>query len=260
MRLQILSDLHLETETVDLRPAEGAEALILAGDIDTTWQAYARFADWPVPVVVVAGNHEFDGRDLVHSVDDLQALCDAHGFRLLHRSECVLADESGRRVRFVGTPRWSDFALFGPAGQVKAERAAAYYIRLMKATRAGQPLDVAGMQQEGALCRAYLEAALAETPDAEATVVITHFGPSLRSGDPRYGRQPGTASFCNADDDLIPRADLWVHGHVHCRHDYGVDRPGLPGRVRPTRVVSQARGLAKKGEPQGWDPMRLFEV
>lgn len=260
MRLQIFSDLHLESETVDLRPAEGAEVLILAGDIDTTWQAYHRFANWPVPVLVVAGNHEFDGRDLVASVQDFKALCQSLGFRLLHRSECVLADLSGRRVRFLGTPRWSDFALFGAAGQAKAERAAAYYIRLMKATRAGQPLDVPTMQQEGALCRAYLEAALTETTDADATVVITHFGPSLRSGDPRYGRQPGTASFCNADDDLIPRADLWIHGHVHCRHDYQVDGLDARGRAHRTRVISQARGLDKKGEPQGWDPMRLIEV
>ncbi len=42
----------------------------------------------------------------------------------------------------------------------------------------------------------------------DATVVITHFAPSLRSADPRYGMQPGTASFCNADDDLLRRADL----------------------------------------------------
>jgi calcineurin-like phosphoesterase family protein len=88
------------------------------------------------------------------------------------------------------------------------------------------------------------------------TVVITHFAPSLRSADPRYGRQPGTASFCNADDDLIPRADLWIHGHLHCRHDYALDRPGRA----PARVVCQARGLAKKGEAAGFDPCRLFEV
>jgi hypothetical protein len=88
------------------------------------------------------------------------------------------------------------------------------------------------------------------------TVVITHFAPSLRSADPRYGRQPGTASFCNADDDLIPRADLWIHGHLHCRHDYAVDRPGRA----PARVVCQARGLVKKGEATGFDPCRLFEV
>ena len=73
-----------------------------------------------------------------------------------------------------------------------------------------------------------------------------------RSADPRYGNQPGTASFCNADDDLIPLADLWLHGHLHCRHDYRVERPG----AAPTRVVCQAMGLAKKGENAGFDPLK----
>ena len=68
MKLQLLSDLHLETESFDPVPAPGAELLVLAGDIDSTWDGYARFASWPVPVIVVAGNHEFDGStfSLVH--------------------------------------------------------------------------------------------------------------------------------------------------------------------------------------------------
>ena len=36
MRLQLLSDLHLETEVFEPRPAPGAELLVLAGDIDST--------------------------------------------------------------------------------------------------------------------------------------------------------------------------------------------------------------------------------
>jgi hypothetical protein len=50
-------------------------------------------------------------------------------------------------------------------------------------------------------------------------------------------------------------ADLWLHGHLHCRHDYTVDRPGR----RPTRVVSQAMGLIGKGEAEGFDPLRVIE-
>jgi hypothetical protein len=76
------------------------------------------------------------------------------------------------------------------------------------------------------------------------------------SVDPRYGSQPGSASFCNADDDLIPLSDLWLHGHLHCRHHYEV--PRTDGRV--ARVVCQARGLAKKGEADGFDPFRLIDV
>ena len=136
--------------------------------------------------------------------------------------------------------------------------AAGYFMRLMAATRHGVALDAAGVRDEGLACRAWLEAELSLSPQGrwDQTVVVTHFAPSLKSADPRYGRQPGTASFCNADDDLIPRADLWLHGHLHCRHDYTVPRAGRA----PARVVCQARGLAGKGEDQGHDPLRVITV
>lgn len=261
MRLQILSDLHLETERFEPEPAEGAELLVLAGDIDATWTGLERFRGWPVPVVFVPGNHEYDRRDLVRALPELRAHCAGLGIRLLEREEWVLQGSDGRRVRFCGTARWSDFDLFGPAQRDKALRAGGYFLRVMQSTVGGLPFDAQAVREEALACRQWLAAALARRPAAgeaawQATVAITHFAPSLRSADPRYGRQPGTASFCNADDDLLAGADLWIHGHLHCRHDYLVDRPGL----RPTRVVCQARGLEKKGETQDYQPLRLWEV
>ena len=100
MRLQILSDLHLETETFAAQPAPGAELLILAGDIDRGWDGLRQFADWPVPVVFVAGNHEFDGRDVDQAATALRAFCDSLGLRMLHRDSAVIADDQGRRIRF----------------------------------------------------------------------------------------------------------------------------------------------------------------
>ena len=258
MKLQLLSDLHLETEDFEPVPAAGAELLVLAGDIDATWAAYARFAGWPVPVFVVPGNHEFDGRDLERALPALRALCHRYGLTLLHREAQVFTAADGARVRLVGTPRWSDFDLFGAAQRERAMRASRFFLRLMGARRGGQALGPAALREEGLACRAWLESELARTPQGrwQRTVVITHFGPSLASADPRYGPQPGTASFCNADDDLLPRAELWLHGHLHCRHDYTVPRAG----ARPTRVVCQARGMLAKGEAEGYDGQRLIEV
>ena len=258
MKLQLLSDLHLETETFDPQPAPGAELLVLAGDVDSGWGGYRRFAGWPVPVIVVAGNHEYDGRDFDAASTDLRALCAGLGLKLLERDTLLFTAADGRRIRALGTTRWSDFDLFGEAGRPRAERAAEYFLRIMGTTRAGQPFDAAAVRREALLCRAWLETELARTPQGrwDQTLVITHFGPSLRSADPRYGRQPGTASFCNADDDLLPRADLWLHGHLHCRHDYRVDRAGR----RPSRVVANPLGLAGKGEQVGHDPLLLIEL
>ncbi len=261
MRLQLLSDLHLETEVFDPLPAAGAELLVLAGDIDASWQALERFSGWPVPVLMIAGNHEFDGRDLRAAWSALRARCDALGIRLLEREHLVLTSAAGLRVRFVGTIRWSDFDLFGEAGRPRAVRAAAYFLALMSSTRDGSPFDAAAVRDEALACRDWLGAELRRSnPGAapggwDTTVVVTHFAPSLRSADPRFGRQPGTASFCNADDELIPLADLWLHGHLHCRHDYAVERPGRP----PTRVVCQAMGMADKDETIGFDPFKTID-
>ena len=263
MRLQLFSDLHLETETFDPQPAPGAEVLVLAGDIDANWGALARFAGWPVPVLMVAGNHEFDGRELNTAWPALREACARWGIRLVERESLVLTSAAGLRVRFVGTVRWSDFELFGPDGRERAMRAAGYFLKLMAARCGGQVIDAALMRDEALACRDWLAGELAapnpgtaNAPGWHSTVAITHFGPSLRSADPRYGKQPGTASFCNADDALIPLADLWLHGHLHCRHDYEVARPGRA----PSRVVSQARGLPKKGESEGFDPFKLLTV
>jgi hypothetical protein len=258
LKLQLLSDLHLETETFDPEPAPGAELLVLAGDVDSTWAGYERFAGWPVPVVVVAGNHEFDGRELGDAWPALREHCARFGLRLLQREALVFSASDGQRVRILGATRWSDFDLFGARQRERAMRAAEYFMRLMAATRGGVAFDAAGVREEGLACRAWLETELGHAPGKswDKTIVVTHFAPSLSSADPRYGRQPGTASFCNADDDLVPRADLWLHGHLHCRHDYTLPRPGRA----PVRVVCNARGLAAKGEDLGHVPLLTLEI
>lgn len=259
MRLQIYSDLHLETEVFEPQPVAGADLLVLAGDIDSRWLALERFANWPVPVLMVAGNHEFDQRDLYDAWPALRARCELLGIRLLERESVVLTGADGRRVRFVGTIRWSDFDLFGATERERSIRAAHYFVKVMRATIGAAVFDAAAVRQEALACRAWLETELLRTqqnPDWDTTVVITHYAPSARSADPRYGRQPGTSSFCNADDDLLPYADLWIHGHLHCQQDYRV----CHADGRSTRVVSRARGHSTKREPDGYDDAVLIEV
>jgi hypothetical protein len=153
----------------------------------------------------------------------------------------------------------------------------------MQATCEGQVFDAQAVRAEALASRAWLQARLnssadvrddascgplrdadpvPDAPPIDATVVITHFAPSLRSADPRYGTQPTTASFCNDDEDLIGHADLWIHGHVHWRSDYTLPRRRNTGGASggASRVVCQARGLLHKGETEGFDPLRLFSV
>ena len=254
MRLQLLSDLHLETEHYLPAPAVGADALVLAGDVDTSWRGLELFRDWPVPVLFVPGNHEYDGRDIDEARSALADRARELGFQVLDDAEMILTDRQGRRVRFVGSTRWSDFDLFGPAQRERAMRAASYFQRMMGASRHGRPFDAAAVRELALQCRDFLADALRleeHGPHWDATVAITHFGPSIKSADPRYGGQPGTASFCNDDEALMPGARLWLHGHLHCRHDY---------RLHGCRVVCNARGHQRKGEADGHDGLRLIDV
>ena len=260
MRLQLLSDLHLETEHHDPTPAPGAELLVLAGDIDSTWASLERFRGWPVPIVFVAGNHEFDDRDLALAVPELHRVCAEIGITVLERESLVVRDDRGRRIRLLGTTRWTDFDVFGAARLAKTMRAGAYFQRLMQARIGERIFDVEAMREEALCCRAWLEAELMRHVHGDGgwdrTVVVTHFAPSLRSADPRFGTQPATGSFCNADDDLIARADLWLHGHLHCIHDYHLPRTG----GGQSRVVCNARGHERRGETAAHRPHLVLEV
>ena len=257
MRLQLLSDLHLETETFVPEPAPGAELLVLGGDIDSGWGGFEQFRHWPVPVVLIAGNHEFDARDIPTAWPALRALCRGLCITLLECESLVVTDALGQRIRLVGTTRWCDFDVFGAAQRDKAMRAAGHYMRVMRATRHGKPFDAAAVREEALACRAWLGQELARGKgDWDTTVVVTHFAPSLKSADPRYGHQPGTASFCNADDDLLRHAELWIHGHLHCRQDYAVAH----AQGGSTRVVCNARGHSRRGEAEGYQGGLVIEV
>lgn len=265
MHIQLLSDLHLE-ENSAFQPqrAPGADVLVLAGDIGSYQGGSAlsalgdedfglgRFADWPVPVIVVPGNHEYDTLDFDATHARLRATCERLGLIWLERETIVL-----HGVRFVGTTLWADFDALAPRGPTasladqlqarhKAFRAADYYLRIAATTRGGAPFLAEQIREHALVCQAWLRAALAEPFDGP-TVVVTHFAPSLRSADPRYGLRPGTAGFCNALDELLPLADLWLHGHLHCAIDWRDDS----GRCR---VVANPLGYEKKGEQAAFAP------
>lgn len=303
MKLQLLSDLHLEANPGFVaQPAPGADLLILAGDIgsyqtrrdgsvfdEPDWglqrfSPLASYAAWPVPVVFVPGNHEYDGLDVDQVHAGLRAACDRLGIRWLEREVLELDG-----LRMLGTTLWADYDALadlpaaapatgagsgtGAHGSLrskpmaipsprldplthrlrqreKAFRAANFYLSKMDGRRGGALFDAAAMRELALECQDWLRQALAQPFDG-STVVVTHFAPTLHSADPRYGLSPGTAGFCNALDELLPQADLWLHGHLHCPQDQQVGR---------CRIVANPMGYASKGEQAAFDPLRVIEV
>ena len=272
VNIQLLSDLHLESNPNFVpKPAPGADVLVLAGDIGSYQNdssltrlgvadfGLQRFANWPCPVVFVPGNHEYDAQEFDEAHARLQDVCKRLGFVWLER-EVVLI----QGVRFVGCTLWTDFdaltstqAFTAPVtvGQQlvardKAFRAANFALKKNHALRFSQPMLADAVRELGLQNQSWLKQALS-LPFEGVTIVVTHFAPSLRSADPRYGVNPGTAGFCNALDDLLPKAQLWLHGHLHCPIDYVVGG---------CRVVANPLGYARKNEQLYFKPQSCITV
>ncbi|MGH6638126.1 MAG: metallophosphoesterase, partial [Polaromonas sp.] len=202
---------------------------------------------------------EYDGLDFDETHVRLRETCERLGMVWLERQSVVL-----QGVRFVGSTLWSDFdalstdqAMTGDLtlgeqlkAREKAFRAANFYLTKNHAFRQGQPMLADAVREEGLQSQAWLRQALAQPFDGP-TVAVTHFAPSLRSADPRYGVTPGTAGFCNALDELLPLAKLWLHGHLHCPIDYV---------KHGCRVVANPLGYARKGEQVGFKPDLLIKI
>lgn len=261
VKIQLLSDLHLEVHpNLHIGPAPGADLLVLAGDIGS-YQPGSLLADsdfglarfsplhgWPVPVMFLPGNHEYDHLDFDAAHARLRETCERLGMTWLERETVVHGG-----VRFIGTTLWTDFdALCQWPDDItrnlrmreKAFRAANFYLRKAGVMRNGQPMLAEEMREQALVCQAWLREALAQPYDG-TTVVVTHFAPSLASADPRYGLAPGTAGFCNALDDMLGQADFWLHGHLHAPSDYVKNG---------CRVVANPLGYLRKGEQDGYRP------
>jgi hypothetical protein len=277
MRIQLFSDLHLERDPT-FQPIihPGTDVVVLAGDIGS-YQERSRLADddfglarfsplrhdfGGARVLYVPGNHEFDGLEHDEAYARLRRVCDHLGIAWLDR-ELLIVDG----VRFVGTTLWADFdAVAGGERDItkqlqarnKAFRAANYYLSKNTTFRNGEPVLAEGQREMSLDCQAWLRATLA-TPFDGPTVAVTHYAPSLRSADPRYGVSPGTAGFCNSMDALIPYADLWLHGHLHCANDYLVEGEA-GGRSRSCRVLANPLGYASKGEQAAFRPELVIEL
>jgi predicted phosphodiesterase len=256
MRLQILSDLHLEFQPelrIDIAP--GVDALIVAGDIcagTARGFAYIRKQAGPdLPVIALAGNHEFYGRNWQEARAAAWDHATQHGITWL---DDTVTEMGG--VRFVGGTLWTDYEFYGADKRAASMEMAG---RIMNDHRLISSRDGDGSETSFSPARArlahqasrvFLNAELARR-FAGPTVVVTHHGPHEKSVAPKFRDTLLTAAFISDLSDLIEahQPPLWIHGHTHVNFDY---------RVGDTRVLCNPYGYP--GENRRFQPRLVVEV
>lgn len=234
MKIQIASDLHLDLlqeQFPGYRAVEhaGADVLVIAGDIHAGLGAFEAFADWPVPVVYVSGNHEAYHHEYGSLIQQMRERSAGSDFHYLEQEQRVIGG-----VRFLGCCLWTDYLVTGGERQELMAQADQHLYDHRLIRHGAGLFAAADALQVHQRSRDWLEAALA-TPFDGPTVVVTHHGPHPRSIHPRYEGSPINAAFVSDLTPLMGKAAAWLHGHVHDSFDYAVDG---------TRIVANPRGYA----------------
>lgn len=237
MKIQLASDLHLEYLQRNfpgerlIAPARDADLLVLAGDIASGVHAIRLFRDWPVPVLYVAGNHEFYQYSLEQTRLALRQAAEGGPVRFLDNGSAVFPG-----VRFLGATLWTDYLLESDSAPDQLMLYADQKVQdhHMIRTEAGRFTPALARAQH-ALSRQWLARELAKPCDGK-TVVISHHGPHCRSIHPRFAGNDLNACFVSGGlEPLIAQADYWLHGHVHDSFDY---------MLHGCRIVANPRGYA----------------
>lgn len=245
MRIALMSDLHCEFERAGPRqgrhPDRGPslvelkkklpDVLVLAGDIEVGphmaldyLSQVSEFLD--IPIVYVAGNHEFYKGSLLDDIEELRqgALHLQRIGRSVHFLENASAVIGG--VRFLGATLWTDYEVLSADQSFAAMSNAGECLndhRLISFKgRTFQPTDALQLHETS---RAWLEEALAEE-FVGPTVVVTHHAPAQGSIAPRYKDHLISAAYVSDLSDMIEQHQpaAWLHGHTHFSFSYSIGR------------------------------------
>ena len=265
MKFALASDIHLEFGPIELFNTEGADVLVLSGDIlvakdlrspdpyeimDTSkslmlQKFFNQVCEEFPHVLYVMGNHEHYHGDFQYTVNLLRKnLGHRENLHILDKENFVFED-----VTFIGGTLWTDmnkedphtlYAIKGVMNDFKTvtnSKNVTYFrdedgnsheriARLM-------PADVV---EDHKAMLAHISATCAAWPWAKF-VVVGHHAPTKQSTHPRYkGEVLINGAYSSDLSDFIldrPQIKVWTHGHTHEPFDY---------MVGSTRVVANPRG------------------
>lgn len=252
MKVQILSDIHVEFGNRIPPPAPGADVVVLAGDLAPyRTEVLLDIAETLAGcrVVYVPGNHEFYGGDIDAVREAMARDCARLGIELLDRRALTIDG-----VRFIGATLWTDFALDGVAESAGSQQTARQRMPDFRVIRhAGVAFTPAESVRRHDADRGFIEQELRNAADEDLTaVVITHHAPSPRSIRPWYQGNALNPAFASRLDALIARYEppLWIHGHMH---------DSIDEQLGGTRVVANPGGYTAAENPR-YDPALCVDV
>ena len=266
MKIAVASDIHLEFGDLDFGNPDGAEVLILSGDIcvandlghntiestvmyrSTRYHGFFERCCERFPhVIYVLGNHEHYHGDVAATLDHMRAVL-AHlpNLYIMEKESRVIGDTT-----FVAGTLWTDMnqedlhTLAHMRGYmndfriIEDSRALVHFKdRDGKfQTRVGKWTPEASVTDHKAM-----KGMIRETVEADPTaryVVVGHHAPSRLSTKPRYQKDVVVnGGYSSSLDDFIldhPQIKLWTHGHTHDVFDY---------MIGSCRIVCNPRGYA----------------
>jgi len=256
VKLAIASDLHVEFGDIDLKNTQGADLLILAGDIcmlkdldkqsergDTARNFFQRVSTEFPRTLYVMGNHEHYSGDFAKGPDRFRTFCDLH-----HIANITLLDKESVVIDgydFHGGTLWTDFNDMDTFTMHNAATAMNDYhgVKNSNDTVSWKFLPKHALRDHTRMV-GYLQTCMDNYRESGRTdnrvVVITHHAPSFNSVHEKYAHDTlmNGNFYSNMDDFILanPQVQLWIHGHMHDPFDYG-----LGG----TRVICNPRGYVQ---------------
>jgi Icc-related predicted phosphoesterase len=232
MKVQILSDIHLEFGQSAAFDFGGVDLLILAGDVHIGKKGlfWIRERVKNIPVIYVLGNHEYYRSSYPRLLHQLQEEAAGTNVHILEKGVLTLDG-----ITFHGTTLWTNFELFGDpriAGYACQQSLNDYrLIRLDPAYSRLRSRDTHVLHYQSL---GWLRNSLRNT-DTAKNVVITHHAPSPRSLPQQYQNDLVAAGYASDLEAFIKetKPDLWIHGHVHEPFDYYIGE---------TRIICNPHG------------------
>jgi Icc-related predicted phosphoesterase len=268
MRIQLISDLHLEFAPIEIVNANGADILVLSGDIlvaDVFTRGenspyFAKAAEWRTwmetvcaqykRVYYILGNHEHYRGNFYKTFLILQ-----EAFSQIHN--LVILDNSldfYEGYLFVGGTLWTNFDRDNFKAMLVQQGLNDYKLIEGKGYRKLVPTDTSLYHDK------MINTILHACSISDNVIVLGHHAPSYQSVTAEHKNGPYSylnPGYCSHLDPVIEgcsQIKLWTHGHVHSSHDY---------MIGDTRIIANPRGYARNSgtnENPDFDPNLTLDI